>query len=490
MRVAFVIPASVGDFFSAQVPHTGIAYISAVLKQHGIETKIIDMRLGYTHEETFKIIDDFKPEFVGITLYSFGFDRSRETIDKIKLHSNAYKVVIGGPHVAALKGKSLEDTLADFGVLAEGEYPMLELCQGKLFGEILGLIWRDQDKIVVNPERPFDNDLDKIPLPDYESFELKRYLGYPERHLPLVTSRGCPYQCVFCSIRLSMGLKFRARSPENVVDEIEHWYKKGWRSFEVDDDNFTLDMKRAEKICDLILERKLDITWKCDNGIRADRLTKELLQKMKDAGCIYVSFGVEGGNNKMLAAVKKGEKIETVINAINMAKEVGLGVGATFIIGTPEETYEDFLDSLKIAKELPVDHVSFYNMVPYPGTEMYKWAEQHGRFMMDKETFLYNVAGWKNRPIFETDDFTREERVKAYNVAHSLYRRKALRMKLGKEFGFLAWKMTGNEKIELALKRVVLRPGPGRFLFNKIKRDPATSKQPSRLVIEPMTQNT
>ncbi len=487
MRVVFVIPSSVGDYFSAQVPHTGIAYISAMLKQHGIETKIIDMRLGYTNEEVLEILDKFKPQFVGITLYSFGFDRSREIIDKIKLHSSSYRVIIGGPHVAALKGASLEDTLADFGVLAEGEYPMLELCQGKDLAEILGLIWRDGGKIVVNPQNPFIEDLDNLPLPDYEGFELKRYLGYAERHLPIVTSRGCPYQCVFCSIRLSMGLKFRPRSPENVVDEIEYWYKKGWRSFEVDDDNFTLDTKRAEKICDLIIERKLDITWKCDNGVRADRLTRELLEKMKKAGCVYISFGVEGGNNKMLAAMKKGEKIETIINSIKMAKEVGLGVGATFIIGTPEETYEDFLDSLEIARELLVDHVSFYNMVPYPGTEMYKWAEQHGRFLMDKETFLYNVAHWRNKPIFETDEFTQKERMKAYEIAHSFYRRKALTMKLGREFGFMAWKLTGNEKVERALKKLVLTPGPGRFLFNKIKRDPA--KQPSRLVIEPMTQN-
>ena len=107
---------------------------------------------------------------------------------------------------------------------------------------------------------------------------------------------------------------------------------------------------------------------------------------------------------------------------------------------------------------------------------------------MDKETFLYNVAGWKNRPIFETENFTEQERMKAYNIAHSFYRRKVLRMKLGKELGFLAWKLTGNEKVELALKKIVLRPGPGRFLFNKIKKDPATL--PSRLVIEPMTQNT
>lgn len=471
MKVLFVVPSSVGDYFSAQVPHTGVAYLSAVLKKNGAEVKIVDMRLGYTNEEALEIIDSYQPDFIGITLYSFGLDRSVETVTKIKEHSSSYKVIIGGPHVAALKAKSLEQMPADFGVLAEGEYVMLELCQGKTPANILGLIWRDGGNIVQNPDRPFDPNLDEIPYPDFEGFELERYLGYSERHLPIITSRGCPYQCVFCSIRLSMGLKFRARSPENVVDELEHWYKKGWRSFEVDDDNFTLDMGRAIKICDLIMERGLKITWKCDNGIRADRVNKEVLQKMKDAGCFYVSFGVEGGNNKMLAALKKGEKIETIINAVKLAKDVGLGVGCTFIIGSPEETYEDFLDSLRIAEDLPVDHVSFYNMVPYPGTEMHKWAEQHGRFVMDKDTFLYNVAYWRYKPVFDTENFTAEERMKAYKVANSVYRKKAMRMKFGKELGFIAWKLTGNHKIEGLLKNAVLKPGPGRFIFNKIKKD-------------------
>jgi radical SAM superfamily enzyme YgiQ (UPF0313 family) len=471
MKVLFVVPSSVGDYFSAQVPHTGIAYISAVLKQNKIETKIVDMRLGYTNEETLKIIDDFRPDFVGITVYSFGFDRSKETINIIKEHSSDYKVVIGGPHVSALSTQSLTDTKADFAAFSEGEYVMLELCQGIDPNEITGLIWRDGENIVMNQNRPFNADLDSLPFPDYESFELEKYLGFQEKHLSLVTSRGCPYQCVFCAVRLSMGYKFRPRTPENVVEEIEQRYRKGWRSFQIDDDNFTLDMERAEKICDMIIEKGLDIKWRCDNGVRADRLTRELLEKMKKAGCTYISFGVEGGNDRMLAAMRKGEKIETIIKSIKLAKEAGLGVGATFIIGTPEQTYKDFLDSLMIAKNLPVDHVSFYNMVPYPGTEMYKWAEEHGRFIMDKETFLYKVAHWRNKPIFDTPEFPEEERMKAYAIAHSLYRKKALTMKLGKTVGYIAWKLTGNEKIENFLKKIVLTPGPGRMIFNRIKRN-------------------
>ncbi|MBI2579905.1 MAG: radical SAM protein [Candidatus Aenigmarchaeota archaeon] len=471
MKVLFVIPASVGDYFSAQMPHTGIAYVSGVLKKNGMDTKIVDMRLGYTIEEVLKLVDEYQPQFVGITLYSFGFDRSKETIDKIKVHSSSYGVVIGGPHIAALRKKTLEDTMADIAVVREGEIPMLQICQGTPLQEIPGIIWRNGDEIVENPDAPFIKNLDELPLPDYEGFELERYLGYKERHLPLVTSRGCPYQCIFCSIKLSMGLKFRARSPENIVDEIEQWYKKGWRSFEVDDDNFTMDIERAHRICDMMIERGLKITWKCDNGIRADRVDLPLLEKMKKAGCIYISFGVEAGNDKIMRVIKKGEKLETIINSINLAKKAGIAVGATFIIGHPEETYNDFLDSLRIAESLPVDHISFYNLVPYPGTELYNWVEQHGDFLMDKKTFLYNVAHWKNRPIFETKTFQESDRKRAYNKAHSLYRKRALQFKLGKNVGYILWLITGPEFVEKSLKKFVLTPGIGRTIFNRIKKD-------------------
>ena len=174
-----------------------------------------------------------------------------------------------------------------------------------------------------------------------------------------------------------MGMQFRPRSPENVVNELEHWHKKGWKSFEIHDDNFTLDAVRTEKICNMLIERKMGIKWKIDNGVRADKITKILMQKMKQAGCAYLTFGIESGKDKILKVIKKGEDIESIKNAISIAKEVGIPIGATFIIGHPTETYEDFLESLEFAKSLHLSSVNFYNMVPYPGTELFAWVEKN-----------------------------------------------------------------------------------------------------------------
>lgn len=280
MRVLFVIPKI--TFGTSYQPHTGVAYLIAMLKRHKISVKVMDMQLGYDANSLFKMLDEFSPDVVGVTSYSLGYERAYEIIDEIKLHGN-YLVVIGGPHTSAFQSKVLAETKADFAIKGEGEYALLELCRtleswSKNYEKIKGLIWRNGSSVTENEDRPLIRELDVLPFPDYEEFELKKYLCYGEKRLPIITSRGCPYQCIFCSVRLSMGNEFRARSPLNVVDEIEYWYRKGWKNFDINDDCFTLDLNRAKKICDLIIKRRLQITYHLYNGIRADRIDEELLK--------------------------------------------------------------------------------------------------------------------------------------------------------------------------------------------------------------------
>lgn len=477
MKILFLIPPSVGDFFTAQIPHTGIAYLSAFIKREtDAEVKIIDMRLGYSKNDVFKVIDSFNPDIVGISLFSYGFEESRTIVNEISDYKNSYRVVIGGPHVSAAMKFSLMDTKANFAVFGEGEFTFLELCKSleknsKDFSHIKGLIWRKGNQILENDKREFIKDLNSLPFPDYKSFELEKYLCYTEKHLPIVTSRGCPYCCVYCSVRLSMGQNFRFRSAENVVEEIKYWYGNGWISFDFADDAFNSNMDRAKKICDLIIQNNIKIKWKVNNGIRADRVDRELLEKMKKSGCVYIAYGVESANNKVLAAMKKAITIEQIKKSIELTKEVGITLGITFIIGGPEETFEDFKNSYNFAKSVPVDNINFYNMIPYPHTEMFEWVEKNGRFLKNKDTYLYNIAHWKNEPIFETKEFPENERKRAFIMAYEIHRKKVLQLKLGNFMGSFVWIFVRNKTVDDMLRRAVLRPGIIRKIFNKLKRE-------------------
>ena len=441
MKVMFVIPK---EYYPRPwTPHTGVAYITAVLQQHNFSIKILDMRLGYTTEDLHESLDAFEPDLVGVTSYSFEYETAYKVIESIKNHGK-YLVVIGGPHVSAIRYKILEHTKSDFAVKGEGEFTMLDLCNyinGKIhrIDEIKGLIWRSGDKIRENSDRPYIQDLNALPIPAYESFEIKKYMDYASKRIPLITSRGCPHQCIYCSVRLTMGNKFRARTAKNVVDEIEHWYRKGWKNFDINDDCFSYDMDRAKKICDLIIERGLKISYQLYNGIRVDRVDYELLQKMARSGCSFVAYGVESGNIDTLKVIKKAISLEQVQKAVKMTNELGIKNYATFIIGHPGETYEKAMDTINFAKNLPVDSLGFYNIIPYPSTELYDWMVKNARMLYPLQSYLNIVTYGLNNPIFETPEFTVEERRKILRMGFLLQRKKLLQLRLGKTLGTLVY---------------------------------------------------
>ncbi len=195
------------------------------------------------------------------------------------------------------------------------------------------MIYRDDNQVVENEDDLFVREPDEMAFPAFDLFELDKYI---DRKLPIITSRGCPYRCTFCSINLTSGFMFRPRSAKNVVDELEHWYKKGYKYFGFNDDNFTLLPERAEEICDQIIERGLKIKWELRNGIRIDKVNERLLRKMKNAGCMYVAFGVESADQEVLDNIKKGITAEKAKEAILLADKVGIKKGAFFIVGLPE----------------------------------------------------------------------------------------------------------------------------------------------------------
>lgn len=391
-------------------PTIGQGYLAQTLQKNNIDYDILDMSLGYHFRHLRKKLDEFQPDLVGLSLITMDYRRLYNMLQEVKDYRPEAKIIVGGPHVTIFNRKVLEECPAiDYGVTREGESTLVELCQGELpEQQIMGLIYREDGHIVYTGDREFAMDLDKIPWPRYEKFELEKYF----REISIHTSRGCPHQCIFCA-RHALTPKFRARSAASVGDELEYWYKKGYRKFNIEDDNFNLIKDRVYQICDEIENRKLEgMILRCSNGIRADRADREMLVRMREVGFQYLAFGVDAGNDRMLKVVKKGETMEDIETGIRNACELGYGVKLFFIIGNPTETTADVEDMVKLTLRYPVEEVHFNNVLPYPGTELYEWVNERGYFLRDPEEFLNNASFWEKEPIFETPELPKAERIR------------------------------------------------------------------------------
>jgi len=406
-RVLLVSPPS-SSYLGAARPPQNLGFLARALLDSGITYDIMDMRVGYSFKHLRKKIDQFKPDLIGISLVSLEYRKSYALIAGIREYYPQAAIIAGGPHVTVVKAKVLQECpQIDFGAVNEGEEILVELCGGKAVDSIAGLLHRVDGNVVYNGPRTYPEDLDVISWPTYEGFEMDKYI----REIPLNSSRGCPYQCVFCPNKM-ISHKFRKRSASNVVDEIEHWYRQGFRVFNFDDDNFTLDNQRVYDICDQLEQRGLsEAELRCSNGIRADRITRELLVRMKAVGFNYIAFGVDGGNNKMLKANKKGETIEEIETAIKHACELDFDVKIFVITGMPQETMEDIEDSLRIVQNYPVKRVILNNPIPYPGTELYETVMKNDWFIKQPEEYLNSVVENVDVPVFETPELSVEQRL-------------------------------------------------------------------------------
>ena len=417
--VLLVSPPSSSRYGGLRVP-AGIGYIAQALHDQDIDYEYVDMRIGYGFEYLKKKASRFKPDLIGISMITLEYKNTYALIARIKNEFPGSKIVVGGHHVTIFKEKVLEECRdIDFGVVNEGEETILELCRDELSLEnIKGLMYNDGSVVRFTGDRPCVGSLDQYAFPRYHRFSLNDY----SKQIPIHSSRGCPYQCIFCPNKL-IGRKFQTRSVHHFVDEIEYWHSKGYYQFAIDDDNFTLKKSRAHEICDEIERRGLkNLFIRCSNGIRADRVDRKLLGRMKDIGVREVGFGVDGGNNRVLGSLKKGETIETIEQAIRDACELGMDVKIFIIVGTPHETIADIEDSIRLAQKYPVARVNFNNAIPYPGTEMYDYVTAHHLFLVPPEVYLNEVAEEKGIPVFETPELSREERIKMLKRCHQVER--------------------------------------------------------------------
>jgi len=480
MKILFVNPWVKSLFGDEKVrpghPHLGLAYLIAVLKRRGItDIDIYDQGLEDDDGVLYGKIATLRPDLIGITSFSYCIDYATDMIDLIKEYTSA-PIILGGAHVSAVKEEALQTTNADFAMYGEAESSFVtfleEFDSTKQLDRVPNLIWKNSyGTVVVNDPAPLINDLDSLPFPDYEAFGFERYNYATAKALPIITSRGCPYKCNYCSVRLSMGRKFRPRNPENVVEEMKHWIAKyGITRFEINDDCFSFDLKRAERICDHIIREGLDITYEMYNGIRPDRVSEHLLKKMRDSGCVFVSYGCESANQSVINTMGKALKIEKVREAIELTNKVGIKNSVNFIIGHKGETYKNAMETIEFAKTLPTNFVNFYNVIPYPGTELYEWMKKNAKQLIPDKDYLAQIGSRDLEPVFETEDFTRQERIKALKKGYALYEKTILEFRFGKIVGFIFYLIARNRLLFKIGRKIALENPIGFNIYSFITR--------------------
>jgi radical SAM superfamily enzyme YgiQ (UPF0313 family) len=431
-RVLLVAPSS-SSYLGAVRPPANLGYLAQALADAGIDYAVEDMRTSRTMNGLARQLRTFQPDLVGISVVSLQYLRAYEVARYVKQHAPQAAVVAGGPHISAVKEQALHECPEiDYGVLQEGELSLVQLCQADAVASveaIPGLLFRSNGTVLTSTEAVFHKNLDAISFPRFERFDLSRYA----REISIITSRGCPYDCIFCFHGV-LGHSYRARSAANVVDEIEHWYARGYRQLVVDDDNFTLTKSRVYQICDEIERRQLrGLFIRCANGIRADRTDRDLLRRMHEVGVKEVGFGADGGNDAVLLnIVKKGETLATIERAIQDALAVGIEVRLFIILGHPGETMSDVEDSFALAQRYPLIRLHLNNPIPYPGTELFEWVKQNNRFIRQPEDYLNNTSDDHDDPVFDTLELPREVRrqinIRARQVQREVWRKATERM--------------------------------------------------------------
>lgn len=400
MKIALVRPKYKTHLIT---PPLGIGYISSYLKSHGFQTKIIDgLNLNLTNEEVVKRCKDF--DLVGISCLT---DFYLETVDLTqKLKAVGKTVVLGNVHPSILPEQSLQDSNADYVVVGEGEYTFIQLLQVLKQGEraenIPGVYFPGQKSF---QPRELIQVLDDLPFPDWQQLDPRIYQKAPHGGLiknfpvaPIVTTRGCPYACKFCASPRFWSQRLRYRSPENVVAEIEYLVENfGVKEIHFEDDNLTLNRDHVVKICNLIIDKNLKISWATPNGVRADRVDEELLKLMKEAGLYYIVFGIESGNQEILDRINKKETLVDIEKAVKLAHKLGIMTQGFFIFGLPGETEETIKNSIKFAKKIPLDRAQFLLLDLLPGSAL--WEEYQDEFEMDYTKESYHEPTWVPKTI-------------------------------------------------------------------------------------------
>lgn len=367
-------------------PPLGLGYLASFIREKGHVVKIFDGTLKNAGPSDFENeVKLFNPEVVGVSVLSRGYEKVREIIKLVRKVNKRAIVVIGGTQLTAAPKEVLSDLKGNFGVIGEGEITFSELLaflnkEGGDIKKVEGIVFRDKSghQVITAPRKLIEN-LDSLPFPAWDLMPPSQYRIVPILEpaqafpvAPIMTSRGCPFNCSFCASNITWGKRIRFRSPENVMREIILLKEQfGVKELHFADDNFTMDIKRAEKICALMISSKINLPWQCPNGVRIDRLTQGLLDKMKKAGCYSVGLGIESGSQKILNKAEKNLDLKIVPEVLKRLKNSNIESYGFFILGLPGETKDTIRETINFALTNNFDRAWFNIFTPYPGSKVF-----------------------------------------------------------------------------------------------------------------------
>ncbi|OGV32619.1 MAG: hypothetical protein A2020_07470 [Lentisphaerae bacterium GWF2_45_14] len=406
--------------------NTGLAWLAASVDAAGYGVRVLDfvnrpqMDFDSTALYLKENVERLKPDVVGFCIHSITTQITCRLVENLKKHYDGF-VIIGGPQMAFEHGEIFNKMpQIDFAVVGEAEDTLPELLaalenKASEYSEINGIIWKKSGKIIENTSRKQRQDIDTLPYPDY-----RKHFGLETLTAPysIMTSRGCPYSCIFCNSHMS-GKKWRTRSLENVMNELENAIRiYGVQEFMVQEPVFNLRPERVVEFCHLLQERKINLPWFSPSGIRADKLTPECIEAMKESGCTEIKIGVESLVPEVLENANKNVTVETIVEICNMIKKSSFPLRGSFIIGLPGDNYQRTMENFNRSRKLGFDTTDWSLLIPYPGTKAYEWVMENGRMFYDycsadQGAFQVTKPG-DIKLAFDTVDFPAKERIKAF----------------------------------------------------------------------------
>ncbi len=399
-------------------PPLGLAYIASIIENIH-EVRILDLALYPENlQKLGSVLNEFSPDVVGVTCYTPSFSESMGIAKYVKEYNKKIITILGGPHPSIRPADCLNEYV-DFVVVGEGEitFPeLLEHIEGKrTVNDINGLSYRNGSGIVTNPPRSYITDLGKYPFPARHLLEMDKY---SEPIITILTSRGCPFNCIYCC-RTVMGKKYTAQSPERVLEELKMVLGSStYRHIHFTEELFTFDKERVKRICELLIENNFGITWSCNS--RVTSVDESLLALMKKAGCIRITFGVESGDDNILKSLKRGISVDQIRKTFKDCKTIGIEAAGYFMIGVPEDTKETVQRTINFALELDPFNCLFSTATPLPGTDLW---DIMGMDKRSPDSYKWDDFKIQNTsPLFDMKYLTKDEIFELYQLANLKWR--------------------------------------------------------------------